>query len=152
MFRKRPGHAEPETAPQGLEAEIRVPETVIAPGTTVRGTIQGRNAVRVGGFLEGQISIEDLAWIDRHGEVQGTVRAREVIIEGQVRGDIEASEKIEVRASGRVTGNIRCHRFVVAEGGFVQGQIKMPGEGSQPPPPLEKGDSAEDEGEPETGD
>ena len=145
MFRKRPGHAEPETAPQGLEAEIRVPETVIAPGTTVRGTIQGRNAVRVGGFLEGQISIEDLAWIDRHGEVQGTVKAREVIVEGQVRGDIEASEKVEVRASGRVIGNIRCYTLAMAEGGFLQGQITMPGEGSQPQAALGKKPSAEHE-------
>ena len=152
MFRKRAGQEEPEAPQRRPEAEVGVQETVIVHGSTVHGTIQGRNNVRVDGFLEGQISIEGLAWIDRHGEVQGTVKAREVIVEGQVRGDIEASEKIDVRANGRAIGNIRCHKFVVAEGGFVQGQIKMPGEGSQPPPPLEKGDSAEDEGEPETGD
>ena len=152
MFRKRAGKEQPETPQPRLEDEVGVKETVIANGTKVHGTIQGRNSVRVAGFFEGQISIEGVVWIDKQGEVQGTVSARDIIIEGQMRGDIGSSERIEVRAGGRVTGRIRCNKFAVAAGCFFQGEIKMPGEESQPLTFVEKRKSAKDEGEPETGD
>ncbi len=151
MFRK-PANREPVEAPQRrLEDEVGTKETVIAQGTKVHGTIQGGTSVRVAGFLEGEIRIEGLVWIEKQGEVQGTVSARGMIIEGQIKGDIESSEKIEVRASAQVTGNIRCNKLAMAEGCFFQGQIKMPGEGSQPLTFVEKRQSAETEGEPETG-
>lgn len=144
MFRKRADHAEPEIPPRRLEAAVGVTETVIPHGTTVHGTIQGRNGVRVAGFFEGEINVEGWVWIDKQGEVRGTVKAPEVIIEGQIQGDIESSEKIEVRASGRVTGNIRCNTLAMAEGCFFQGQVKMPGEVSQPQAAVGKKPSAED--------
>ncbi len=149
MFRKRPGEEPPELPQRTREAEVDVPETVIAHGSTVHGSIQGRNTVRIAGFLEGQISIGGLAWIERPGEVQGTVTAREVIVEGQVRGDIESSGKIDIRASGRILGNLRCVTLIMAEGCFVHGEIRMPGDQTPPLTPVKKGQSAEDE--PKTG-
>lgn len=127
-------------------------ETVIPHGTRVHGTIQGRNGVHVAGFFEGEINVEGWVWIDKQGEVQGTVKAPGVIIEGQIKGDIESSEKIEVRASGRVIGNMRCTKLALAEGCFIQGEIKMPGEESKPLICAEKRKTPEDEGGPETGD
>jgi cytoskeletal protein CcmA (bactofilin family) len=151
MFRKRAGQEEPEAPQRRPEAEVGVQDTVIANATRVHGTIHGRNSVRVVGFFEGEIDVEGSVWIDRQGEVQGTVKAPGVIIEGQVQGDLDASGKIEVRAGGRVIGNIRCNTLAMAEGGFFQGQIRMPRGGSQPLPLMGKRDSTEDEGEPETG-
>lgn len=138
MFRKRTRQEEPETPQRRLEDEGGVKETVIANGTKVHGTIQGRNGVRVAGFLEGEINVEGWVWIDKQGEVQGAVKAPGVIIEGQIKGDIDSSEKIEVQASARVTGNIRCNKLAMAEGCFFQGQIKMPVEESQPVASVEK--------------
>ena len=132
MFRKRAGKEPPEMPQPRLEDEVGVKETVIASDTKARGTIQGRNSVRVAGSFEGEISIDGVVWIEKQGEVQGTVRARDMIIEGQMKGDIDSSERIEVRASGRVTGKLRCNKLAVAEGCFLQGEIKMPGEESQP--------------------
>ena len=152
MFRKRASQEEPETPQRRLEDEVGVQETVIPHGTKVHGTIQGRNGVRVAGFVEGEINVEGWVWIDKQGEVQGTVKAPGVIIEGQIKGDIESSEKIEVRASGRVTGNIRCNTLAVAEGGFFQGQVKMPGEVSQPLVSVKTRESPQDKGGPGTGD
>jgi cytoskeletal protein CcmA (bactofilin family) len=149
MFLKPKGTEQPEIPQRRLEDEVGGTETMIANGTKVHGTIQGRNSVRVAGFFEGEISTEGLVWIDKQGEVLGTVKAPGVIIEGQIKGDIDSSEKIEVRASGRVIGNIRCKKIAMAEGCFFQGEIKMPGEESQPLTFVEKRQSAE--GEPETG-
>jgi len=111
MFRKRAGKEPPEMPQPRLEDEVGVKEAVIASDTKARGTIQGRNSVRVAGSFEGEISIDGVVWIEKQGEVQGTVRARDMIIEGQMKGDIDSSERIEVRASGRVTGKLRCNKL-----------------------------------------
>jgi cytoskeletal protein CcmA (bactofilin family) len=132
MFTKSGSKEEPETPQRRLEDEIGATETLIASGARVHGGIQGQTSVRVAGFFEGEIRVESVVWIAKHGEVQGTVGARGVIIEGQITGDIEASERIEIRASGRVVGNIRCSKLAMAEGCFVQGEIKMSGEESKP--------------------
>ncbi len=152
MSRKPAGQEHPESPQRRREDEVGVQETVIATGTRVHGTMQGRNRVRVAGFVEGQIRSEDLVCIEEDGSVQGTVTAREMIIEGQVKGNLDCSERIDVRASGRVTGNIRCNTLAVAEGGFFHGEIKMPAEEGQPLIPVETRESPQDEGEPETGD
>ena len=97
----RPKDREQSEVPQRrLEDTVGEKETVIAHGTEVRGRIQGPNTVRVAGFLEGELRSEGLVWIDKQGEVQGTVTARDMIIEGQMTGDVAASGRIEVRASG----------------------------------------------------
>ncbi len=152
MFRKPAGKEQSETPQRRLEDEVGVKETVIAQGTKVHGTIQGRTSVRVAGFFEGELRIEGLLCIDKPGEIQGTVTARGMIIEGHITGDIQSSEKIEVRASARVIGEITCNKLAMAEGCFFQGQIKMSGEASQPLTFVEKRQSAEAEGELETGD
>ena len=132
MFRKRARQEEPETPQRRPEDGIGMQETVIATGTKVHGTIQGRTSVHVAGFVEGDIKVDGWVCIDKQGEVQGTIKAPGVIIEGQIIGDIDCSEKIELRASGRVIGKIRCNTLVMAEGCFFQGHIRMPGEVSQP--------------------
>ncbi len=149
----KPTAREPSEGPQRrLEDAVGDKETVIAHDTEVHGRIQGPNTVRVAGFLEGEIRSEGLVWIDKQGEVQGTVTARDMIIEGQMKGDVAASGRIEIRASGRVLGNLSCHKLALAEGCFFQGAIKMPGEETQPLTLVEKRQSGADEAEPETRD
>jgi len=154
MFGKPAGKEkeQPETPQRRLADGVGVDETVLAPGTTVHGTIQGRTGVRVAGFFEGEIRIEGLLWIEQQGEVQGTVSAPGMIIEGQIKGDLDAAETIEVRSSGRVLGNIRCTKLAMAEGCFFQGEIKMSGEASRPLTFVEKRQGAPGEGKPQPGD
>ncbi len=146
MFRKPPGNEHAEPPQRRLEDEVGVKETVIAHGTTVHGTVQGPTAVRVAGFLEGEIRSDGLIWIEKHGEVQGTVTAADMIIDGQMKGDLASSGRIEVRASGRVNGIIKCNKLAMAEGCFFQGEIKMPGGESNPLTFVEKRETAKDEG------
>ncbi len=146
MFREPTGQDQAETPHRRLEDEAGATETVIAPGTQVHGTIQGGTTVRVAGFLEGEIRSEGLIWIEKHGEVQGTVTAGDMIIEGQMQGDIASSGRIEVRASGRGIGILRCNKLAMAEGCFFQGEIKMPGGESNPLTFVEKRETAKDEG------
>ncbi len=146
MFRKPTGNEQTETPHRRLEDEAGATETVIARGTQVQGTILGGTTVRVAGFLEGEIRSDGLIWIEKHGEVQGTVTAADMIIDGQMKGDLASSGRIEVRASGRVIGIIRCHKLAMAEGCFFQGEIKMPDGESNSLTFVEKRETAKDEG------
>jgi cytoskeletal protein CcmA (bactofilin family) len=150
MFTKArdPGMAEPPQ--RRLEDETGVRETVIAAGSTVHGKLLGAVGVRVAGTFEGEISIESLLWIDRQGTVQGTVQARGVIVEGELRGNLEAADKVELRASGRVLGDIQCKKLALAEGCFFQGGVTMPGEGGQPAAFVEKRQRPPGAGEPQS--
>ena len=79
--------------------------------------------------------------------MQGTVNACGVIVEGKLRGNIESADKVELRASGRVLGDITCRKLAMAEGCVFQGAITMPEEAGQPVPFVEKRKSPPGEGE-----
>ena len=150
MFSKSRDKVEVETPKRRLEDEVDVRETVIANGNAVHGKILGQVNVRVAGTFEGEIKIESLLWIERQGEVQGTVSARGVIVEGEIRGNIDSSEKVEIRSSGRVIGDVRCSKIALAEGCFFQGGITMPEGEGRPVNFVEKRQSTREEGSLET--
>ncbi len=151
MFAKSRDQGPGETPQRRLEDETAVRETVIAKGSTVQGKLLGTIGVHVAGAFEGEIRIEGLLWIEAQGTVQGTVSARGVIVEGELRGNIESADKVELRTSGRVLGDIKCRKLAMAEGCFFQGGITMPEEAGQPVPFVEKRQDPTGEREQEQG-
>ncbi len=141
-----PGPIDPPSRRREDEATVR--ETVIAPGSMVQGKLRGEVGVRVAGAFEGDIKIESLLWIERQGAVQGTVSARGVLVEGALRGNIDSADKVELRASGRVLGDITCRKLAMAEGCVFQGGITMPAEPGPPVPCVEQRESPPGDGEP----
>ena len=99
----------------------------------MRSAGQARGA-REAGALEGEVKIEGLLGIEPHGKIEGTVRARGVLVEGELRGNIESADQVELRASGRVLGDIKCRKLAMAEGCVFQGGITMPEEAGPPVP------------------
>jgi cytoskeletal protein CcmA (bactofilin family) len=151
MFTKSGGKDPGEAPLRRLEDEVGAKETMIAAGSTVQGKILGQIGVRVAGSFEGEIKIDSVLWIERQGAVQGTVNARGVIIEGEMRGNIDASEKVEIRSSGRVFGDVLCKKIALAEGCFFQGGIKMPEGEDRPVTFVERRQGASEPGEPQPG-
>ena len=147
MFAKSRDQGPVETPQRRLEDESGVRETVIAQGSTVHGKLLGQVGVRVARTFEGEVKIEGLLWIEPQGDVQGMVSARGVIVEGELRGNIESADQVELRSSGRVRGDITCRKLAMAEGCFFQGGITMPEEAGQPVPFVEKRQRPPGEGE-----
>jgi cytoskeletal protein CcmA (bactofilin family) len=102
-------------------------ESVIAAGTKFKGTISGQAGARISGSLEGDISSQQLVWVEKKGRVDGNIRGPFVIVEGELYGNIESAEHVELRAEGRVTGNIETVIIAMAEGCFFNGEIQMRG-------------------------
>jgi len=99
--------------------------SVLGAGVIWQGSIVGSGGVRVEGSFEGQITLKGLLVVGETGKVTcENVRAANVIVAGAVKGNITA-QKVEIRSSGRVWGNIITAAFATEEGAFLRGQIRM---------------------------
>ncbi|HRN51687.1 MAG TPA: polymer-forming cytoskeletal protein [Anaerolineales bacterium] len=121
MFRRKATVPKQQAAPPPTERIT----SVVADGINLRGKIAGSGGVRVEGAFEGEIELDGLLVIGQTGRVTcEQLRARHVIVAGAMRGDILA-EKVEIRASGRVWGDVVTESMSTEEGAFLRGQIQM---------------------------
>jgi len=112
------------TSPATVQSVERI-TSVLGAGVIWQGSIAGSGGVRVEGAFEGQIALKGLLVIGETGKVTcEDVRAANVIVAGAVKGNITA-QKVEIRASGRVWGDIVTTAFATEEGAFLRGQIRM---------------------------
>ena len=137
MFRHRK-KVEPHIAKRRLEDEADPFEALIGAGTTMDGILRGRNAVGIAGYLKGDVDIRGLLWVLPGGRIRGRVNASGVIIEGEIEGEIGAADKVEIRARGRLRGNVVCRKVAIAEGAFFEGKVKMQKEDDRPVSFVEK--------------
>jgi cytoskeletal protein CcmA (bactofilin family) len=135
VFRKR--STAPDTQPVPAKTTERI-TSVLGNGVVWKGQIAGTGGVRIEGIYEGEIALRGLLVIAETGRVDCEhVRAHTVVVAGVVRGDITA-EKLEIRSTGRVWGNVITTAFSTDEGAFLRGQITMEDQIDLGLPPLEE--------------
>lgn len=99
--------------------------SVLGAGTVWKGQLSGTGGVRIEGSYEGDITLRGLLVVGETGRVTcQQINANVVIVAGAVRGDITA-EKLEIRSTGRVWGNVVAAAFATEEGAFLRGQVRM---------------------------
>jgi cytoskeletal protein CcmA (bactofilin family) len=98
---------------------------VIGAKTQLKGEVTGTEAVVVEGLVEGTVRISGDLRVAPGGTVKATVSAKAVTVAGELVGDCHATERVEVQASGRLTGNIRAPRVVIVEGATFRGNSDM---------------------------
>ncbi len=116
--------------------------SVLGPGINWQGNLHGSGGVRIEGTFEGEVAVRGLIVVGETGRVTcENMRANTVVVAGAVRGNITA-EKLEIRSTGRVWGDVTVVAFSTEEGAFLRGQICMeervelqlePDAGAQPP-------------------
>jgi len=121
MFKR--GSAPTESA-ASVQAVERI-TSVLGPGVIWHGAISGSGGVRIEGAFEGEIALRGILVVGETGRVTcENVRANTVIVAGAVRGNI-TTQKLEIRSTGRVWGDVVTTAFVTDEGAFLRGQIRM---------------------------
>ena len=109
---------------QPIQAVERI-TSVLGSGVIWHGSINGSGGVRIEGAFEGQIALRGMLVIGETGRVTcENIRANTVIVAGAVRGNI-TTQKLEIRATGRVWGDVVTTAFVTEDGAFLRGQIRM---------------------------
>jgi cytoskeletal protein CcmA (bactofilin family) len=123
MFRKR-SEPPPTPTPSAAPTAERI-TSVLSAGVSWKGKLGGTGGVRIEGTFEGDIALSGLLVVGETGRVTcQSLRANTVIIAGAVKGDIMA-ERLEIRSTGRVWGNVITAAFATEEGAFLRGQITM---------------------------
>lgn len=99
---------------------------MIGKSIVIKGELSGNEDLTIEGTVEGKISLTDNSVIvGADGRVTANIFARTITITGKVEGDVTATERIEVTASGSVKGNLRAPRLVITDGAFFQGSVEM---------------------------
>ncbi len=110
--------------PPAIQPVERV-TSVLGAGIVWQGSINGSGGVRIEGAFEGEIALRGLLVVGESGRVIcDNIRANAVIVAGAVYGNI-TTQKLEIRATGRVWGDVVTTAFITEEGAFLRGQIRM---------------------------
>lgn len=112
-------------APSRINNQTQSPAT-IGPSIRIKGDLTGEENLIIEGQIEGNIHLDknDLT-IGSNGRVKANIKAKAVIVEGQVEGDIIGKEKVILRRTGNMRGNIVAPRVTLEDGAMFKGSIEM---------------------------
>ncbi len=132
----RPMPAAP--APEPVRATPATGEqATIGKGLIIKGEITGSESLYVDGKVDGSINLPgNRVTVGRNGQVAASISAREIVVLGKVRGNITATDRVDIRAEGALTGDVAAARISIEDGAFFKGgiDIKKPDAKTAPAP------------------
>ena len=114
-------------APPVARADPSVPrkESLIAADITIEGKIEGGGSVRIAGKFKGDANVEGDFAIEVGAKLTGSVRADKVTIAGELEGNVEAAEHVDLLPTGIVIGDLKAGSVTVAAGARMRGQAEF---------------------------
>jgi len=109
-----------------LGAEMPAAKAVFGKNVVVQGQIQSREDLTIEGEVDGTIEmLEHKLTIATDGKVMADVKVREIEVRGSIQGKIEAADKVVIRKSAHLVGEIHCAGIIIEDGGYVKGSIEL---------------------------
>lgn len=109
----------------------------LGPGLHVKGEISGNEDLHVDGGVEGTITLEDRKLtVGATAKLTADVTAREVVIYGNVKGNLRAKDRIEIKKDGSVVGDLTTARIMIEDGAYFKGSIEINREGAEAEKPA----------------
>lgn len=113
-----------EAVPPALAGEVNA---YLGKGSRVTGKLNFEGTVRVDGQVEGEINAQDTLIVGEPAIVNAQITGSSVIIKGRVTGDITARKRVEIRAPGKLFGNVTTPSLIIQEGVIFEGHCSMGG-------------------------
>lgn len=104
-------------------------ESLIASDLTIEGKIEGAGHIRIAGRFKGDVHVQGDLTIEVGAKLNGGVRARKVVIAGELEGNIESAQRVELLSSGVMVGDLKAETLTVAAGSRMKGQVDFGGDG-----------------------
>lgn len=98
---------------------------VIGSTIVIEGEISGDEDLIIQGTVKGKIALKESLIVEKSGVVEADIDTRNVEISGQVTGNIRSSERVEIKSEGRMTGDIKAPRILIADGARFKGNVDM---------------------------
>lgn len=96
----------------------------IGKSVFIKGELSGSEDLYLDGHVEGSIALKgNSLTVGPNGQVKGGVEAKAVVVQGKLEGNIQASERVELRKSAIVTGDITTQRLSIEEGASLKGKV-----------------------------
>jgi len=99
-------------------------ESFIGAKTDVKGEVNVKGTLRIDGLVHGKV-YADCVILSESAVIQGDITAKKITVNGKVEGNLRAQEIAEIKAKGKVMGEIYAPKFSMAEGGEFNGKIEM---------------------------
>jgi cytoskeletal protein CcmA (bactofilin family) len=112
-------------APAAPAVRRDLKETVIAAGLTFEGKIDGSGHVRISGRFKGDVHVDGTLTVDSGAHLAGAVRAGSVVVAGEIEGNIEGAQRVELHQTGIVNGDITAGSLTVADGARMRGRAEF---------------------------
>jgi cytoskeletal protein CcmA (bactofilin family) len=148
----QPGSVAPNPTPEPLrpapaaapvfEAPSRTPspaltgeQATIGKGLFIKGEINGSESLFIDGKVEGSVNLPgNRVTIGRNGQVAANITAREIVVLGKVRGNVNATDRVDIRAEGSLSGDVAAARISIEDGAFFKGGIDIRKPDAKPAP------------------
>jgi cytoskeletal protein CcmA (bactofilin family) len=111
---------------RSFEPESRGNSATIGKAVRINGQIHSKEDLYVDGDVEGTVEApEHKLTIGPNGTVHAAVKAREVVVLGNIQGNVEAADRIEIRKDAKLVGDIRTARIIIEDGAYFKGSIDI---------------------------
>ena len=127
--------------PRSTQPEAK--ESLIASNLTIEGKIEGTGHVRIAGRFKGDVNVQGDVTLERGAKLDGGVRAEKVIVAGELEGNIESAQRVELLETAVMSGDLKAGTLTVAAGSKIRGHVDCGWEAGATPKPAAKGDAAE---------
>jgi len=141
----RPGEPERPTMPPTTAAPTSEPavprplststadQATIGKSLVIKGEVTGSESLYIDGRVEGSINLAgNRVTVGRNGVVSANINAREIVVLGKVRGNLTASDRVDIRSDGSLTGDVVAARISIEDGAFFKGGIDIRKAGQKP--------------------
>ena len=138
--------AQPRPKRQESPPEDATTDTIVGPQSYFTGTFRSEKDLRIEGTFEGEIDCRGTVIVAKDATLSATVRARNIEIAGSVTGDVFIEERLHLRTSGEMRGQSHAASFIVEEGGYFEGEMKMGATDQEDWPTIGNGTTSENIG------
>src|ERR1041384_7955630 len=117
--------SETPAAPRPLSAST-ADQATIGKSLVIKGEVTGSESLYIDGRVEGSINLAgNRVTVGRNGVVAANINAREIVVLGKVRGNLTASDRVDIRSDGSLTGDVVAARISIEDGAFFKGGIDI---------------------------
>ncbi|PYX93073.1 MAG: cell shape determination protein CcmA [Acidobacteria bacterium] len=120
--------SERETAPAAPRtvSTSTADQATIGKSLVIKGEVTGSESLYIDGRVEGSINLSgNRVTVGRNGVVAANINAREIVVLGKVRGNLTASDRVDIRSDGSLTGDVVAARISIEDGAFFKGGIDI---------------------------
>jgi cytoskeletal protein CcmA (bactofilin family) len=116
----------PEPVHHSTDTYRATGSATIGKSVVIKGQIYSREDLVIDGEVEGSVeAIEHRVVVGPNGKVNAGVKAREIMVQGSIKGDVEAGDKIDIRREAKLVGNIKTQRIVIEDGAYFKGSVDI---------------------------